>query len=359
MSTVRRPDEERFAREQRAQGHDAAGPGIAAAAAGAGSAEAEGPTDLGGGDWKAAARRTVRGVSADNLTDWAAALTYYGIQALFPAIIALLSIVGLLGAGTTDALIANVREAAPGPAQDIVVPAIENLRANQGAAGVLLIVGILVALFSASGYISAFARASNAIYEMPEGRPFWKLRPQQMGIALVMVLLLAASGLAVVVTGGIAEQVGQVIGVGDTAVTVWGIAKWPVLVLVVSFMFAFLFWAAPNVEQPKFRWLSPGGIAAVVLWIVASAAFAFYVANFGSYNKTYGSLGGVVAFLVWLWISNLAILVGAELNAELARGKELREGRDVRREDVPILPPRDTTKLDDDDPLKRREGGRA
>jgi membrane protein len=332
---------ERFARDERARG-----------AQGSGSGGPDGPTDLDATGWKQTLKRTFKGVSNDNLTDWAAALTYYGVQAMFPALLALLSIVGLMGKSTTDSLISNVEAAAPGPARDIVVPAIENLQANQGAAGAMLIVGIAIALFSASGYIGAFARASNAIYEVPEGRPVYKLRPQQMGIAFVMIVLLAVSTLAVVLTGGIAEQVGQVIGVGDSAVTVWNIAKWPVLLLVVSFMFAFLYWAAPNVKQPKFQWLSPGGLLAVVVWIAASAAFALYVASFSNYNKTYGSLGGVIAFLVWLWLTNLAVLLGAELNAELARSKEIREGRPVFDDDEPILPLRDDKKLADDDPMK-------
>jgi membrane protein len=332
VSTIRRSDEDRFTREQQARESGGGGP--------------EGPTDLGGTGWKAALKRTFKGVSNDNLTDWAAALTYYGIQAMFPALLALLSIVGLMGQSTTDSLISNVKAAAPGPAQDIVVPAIENLQSNQGASGILFVVGLLLAIFSASGYISAFSRASNAIYEVGEGRPVWKLRPLQMAIAFVMLILLALTTFAVVLTGGIAEQVGKVVGLGDTAVTVWNIAKWPVLLLVVSFMFAFLYWAAPNVKQPKFRWLSPGGIFAVVVWIAASALFALYVANFASYNKTYGSIGGVIAFLVWLWITNLAILMGAEMNAELARSKEIEEGRGTLDEGEPILPPRDTTKLE-------------
>jgi membrane protein len=182
----------------------------------------------------------------------------------------------------------------------------------------------------------------NRIYEIGEGRPFWKLRPQQILITLVMVVLLAASAIAVVVTGGLADQVGKLLGVGSTAVTVWDIAKWPVLVVLVSIMIAVLYWASPNVKQPGFRWISPGSILAVAVWIVASAAFAFYVANFGSYNKTYGSLGGVIIFLFWLWLSNVAILLGAEFDAELTRGREIEAGRGGGD---PILPPRDTTKL--------------
>ena len=303
----------------------------------------EGPGDLGAPGWRGALKRSAREFREDNLTDWAAALTYYGIQAVFPALLVLLAILGLAGRSATDSLISNVA-ATPGPGKQVFTDAIHNLQANQGAAGAMAIVGVLLALWSASSYVSAFARASNAIYEVPEGRPFWKLRPQQVGITLVMVLLIAVSAVAVVVTGGLAKQVGNAIGVGDTAVTVWDIAKWPVLVLIVSLMFAILYWAAPNVRQPRFRWLSPGGITAVVLWLVASAAFALYVANFSHYNKTYGALGGVIAFLVWLWISNLAVLFGAELNAELARAKEIEEGR-ATEDSEPILPPRDTTKI--------------
>jgi len=302
----------------------------------------ESPTKLGKRSWFGVLKRTFAEFKADNLTDWAAALTYYGIQALFPALLVLVSIVGLVGANTAQSLIDNIASSAPGSAKTIITNAIHNLQNNKGSAGILFVVGILGALWSASAYVGAFSRASNAIYEVGEGRPFWKLRPQQILITLVMVVLLAASAIAVVVTGGLADQVGKLLGVGSTAVTVWDIAKWPVLVVLVSIMIAVLYWAAPNVKQPGFRWISPGSILAVAVWIVASAAFAFYVANFGSYNKTYGSLGGVIIFLVWLWLSNVAILLGAEFDAELTRGREIEAGRGGGD---PILPPRDTTKL--------------
>jgi membrane protein len=302
------------------------------------------PTQLRGRSWFGVLKRTFTEFKKDNLTDWAAALTYYGILALFPALLVLVSLLGLAGQNTTQSLIHNIAGAAPGSAKTIITNAIQNLQSSKGSAGVLFIVGILGALWSASGYVGAFSRASNAIYEVGEGRPFWKLRPQQVLITLVMVIILAASAIAVVVTGGLATQVGNLVGVGSTAVTVWDIAKWPVLVILVSIMVAVLYWASPNVRQPSFRWISPGSILAVAIWIVASAAFAFYVANFGSYNKTYGSLGGVIIFLVWLWISNLAILLGAEFDAEMARGRELEAGREGGD---PILPPRDTRKLKD------------
>ena len=297
------------------------------------------------GGWWGALKRTVKEFQADNLTDWAAALTYYGVLAIFPALIVLVSVLGLVGSSATQPLLDNLSTVAPGPAKQIFTDAIKNLQGSQGAAGVLFVVGLLGALWSASGYVAAFMRASNSIYDMPEGRPIWKTLPVRVGLTLVLLLLLAISTIAVVLTGGLADKVGNLIGLGSTAVTVWNIAKWPVLLLVVSFMFALLYWAAPNVKQPGFRWVSPGGLVAVVGWLIASGAFAFYVASFGSYNKTYGSLGGVVVFLVWLWISNIVILLGAEFNAELERGRAIEGGmRPADRE--PFAEPRDTRKMD-------------
>ena len=302
------------------------------------------PGELGKGGIWAAIKRTVKEFKEDNLTDWAAALTYYGILAIFPAILALVSILGLLGSGTTQPLIDNLGQVAPGPAKDIFTSAIENLQKNQGAAGIAFAIGLGAALWSASGYVAAFMRASNAIYEVEEGRPIWKSLPTRVGTPRVLLVLLALTAVGVVLSGGLAEQAGKVIGVDETAVDVWNIAKWPVLVLVVSLMFAILYYAAPNVKLPRFRWVSPGGIVAVVMWIVASAAFALYVANFASYNETYGALGGVIVFLTWLWISNIAVLFGAELNAELERGRQIDGGHPLDKE--PFLPHRDTKKLE-------------
>jgi membrane protein len=259
-------------------------------------------------------------------------------------VLALVSVLGLVGESTTETLIENVEEAAPGPAREIAVSAIESLQQSQGAAGVLFVLGLAAALWSASGYVAAFMRASNSIYDVGEGRPIYKTLPVRFGTTVVLVILLAFTAIGVAVTGPLAQEVGDLVGLGSTAVTAWDVAKWPVLFLVVSFMFAFLYWAAPNAKQPGFRWISPGGLVGVAIWIVASAAFAFYVASFGSYNKTYGSLGGVIAFLVWLWISNIAILIGAELNAELERGRRIEAG-DARPDEEPYVEPRDTRKL--------------
>jgi membrane protein len=301
------------------------------------------PTKLGARPWLGVLKRTVSEFRRDNLTDWAAALTYYGILSIFPAIIALVSILGLIGTSATQPLLDNLGKVAPGPAKTILTSAIENLQKSQGAAGIIFFAGLAGALWSASGYVAAFMRASNAIYDVEEGRPVWKTIPLRVGMTVVLVVLLAVSAVAVVLTGGLAEQVGSVVGVGSSAVTAWDIAKWPVLLLIVGFMFALLYWASPNAKHPGFRWVSPGGLFAVIVWVIASAAFAFYVANFSSYNKTYGALAGVVVFLVWLWISNIAVLLGAELNAELERGRRIEAGHPPERE--PFVEPRDTRKL--------------
>jgi membrane protein len=295
--------------------------------------------------WWPVLKRTVREFREDNLTDWAAALTYFSVLAIFPALIVLVSILGLVGESATQPLIDNLGTVAPGPAKEIFTSAIENLQGDQGAAGVLFVIGLLGALWSASGYVAAFMRASNAIYDIEEGRPIWKTLPVRVSLTLVLLTLLAISTIAVVLTGGVAEKVGDLVGLGSTAVTVWNIAKWPVLLVVVSFMFALLYWAAPNVKHPGFRWISPGGVLAVVGWLIASGGFALYVSNFGSYNKTYGALGGVVVFLVWLWISNIMILLGAEFNAELERERAIENGMHPPDKE-PFVQPRDTRKME-------------
>jgi membrane protein len=306
----------------------------------------ETPTDMEGRSWWGTLKRTVREFQEDNLTDWAAALTYYGILAIFPALLALVSVLGLVGESATQPLIDNLGKVAPGPAKDIFTSAIENLQKNQGAAGIMFIVGLALALWSASGYVAAFMRASNAIYDVEEGRPMWKTLPTRVLTTVVLLLMLAAVAVGVTFTGGLAKEAGGVLGLSDSAVTVWNIAKWPVILLVVITMFAILYWAAPNVRHPKFRWISPGSVIGVLLWILASAAFAFYVANFASYNKTYGALGGVIVFLTWLWISNIAVLLGAEFNAELERGRQIEAGHPAEKE--PFLEPRDTRKMKND-----------
>jgi membrane protein len=286
--------------------------------------------------WVGTVKRTVREFRDDNLTDWAAALTYYAVLSLFPAFIALISILGLVVAPQTITRVITdvVSQLGPASAVDTFQKPIEQIANNRSTAFWGLIIGIATALWTASGYTGAFMRASNAIYEREEGRPFYVLRPLQILVTLVLVLMAALVVLSLVATGPVAKAVGDAVGLGDTAVTVWNIAKWPVLLVVVMLMLAILYWSSPNAKPAGFRWISPGAVLAVLVWIAGSVVFAFYVANFGSYNKTYGALAGVIVFLVWMWLTNVAVLLGAELNAETERGRELEEGVPGAEEDI-------------------------
>jgi membrane protein len=281
-------------------------------------------------------KRTVAEFRDDNVTDWAAALTYYGVLSIFPALIALVSVVGLLGSSATSSLLDNLKAFTPGPAKDILTHAVTGLSKSQGSSGLLFVVGLVLALWSASGYVAAFMRAANSIWDAPEGRPIWKTLPVRLGVTVVTVVVLAAGAIAVVLSGPVAQRVGDLLGLGGAAVTAWEIAKWPALVLLFGGLVSILYYAAPNVVHPGFRWVTPGGVLAIIVWIAASAAFALYVAAFSSYNKTYGSLGGVIVFLIWLWVSNIAILLGAEFDAELARERAIASGQPIDEE--PYLP---------------------
>ena len=296
------------------------------------------PTKLPRRAWGGVLKRTFSEFRADELTDWAAALTYYGILSIFPALIVVVSVLGLVGRSATDPLLSNLGSFAPGAAHQILANALNGLAKSRGGAGIVFVVGLAGALWAASGYVGAFMRAANRIWDVDEGRPIWKTIPLRLVVTLLMLLLLAASAFAVVVTGPLADRVGKLIGIGGGAVTAWDIAKWPALILLVAVMLSILYHAAPNVRHPRFRWLTPGAVLAVMLWVVASAAFGLYVAKFGSYNKTYGSLGAIIIFLVWLWLTNVAVLLGAELNAEVERGRQIEAGHPTDRE--PFLPPR-------------------
>jgi len=285
-------------------------------------------------------KRTASEFMEDNLTDWAAALTYYGLLSLFPALIAVVSVIGLVGdpQSTTASLTEIVTEIGPGSAAETFSGPIESIASNQSAAGLAFVLGLAVALWSASGYVGAFIRASNVIYETSEGRPFWRLRPLQLLVTLIVVVALALLALALVLTGPVVEAVAGPLGIGATAVDVWGIAKWPVMAVVFILMVDLLYYAAPNAKLRGFRWVTPGAVVAIVAWGVASAGFAFYVANFGSYDKTYGTLGGLVALLIWFWISNLAILFGHQLNAERERSQEIDEGVPRAEREIQLEP---------------------
>jgi YihY family inner membrane protein len=308
------------------------------------------PTDLSGGSWLAAARRALKEYKADDLQDRAAALTYFGIQSIFPGLLVLVSLLGILGKSTTQPLITNLGKALPSSVQKIIMNDVTHLQHSHTASGILGIAGIVLALWSASNYVAAFMRASNAIYDVPEGRPIWKTAPIRLGVTVVTMILLVAAAFIVVVTGGVARRVGDVLGIGATAVTVWDIAKWPVLLIIIGLILAILFWASPNARH-GFQWVSPGGFIAVALWLIASALFAVYVANFSHYNKVYGSLAGVIIFLIWMWISNVAILLGAEFNAELERGRAVAAGHPADREPF--------SELRDDRKLRRKKEKRS
>jgi membrane protein len=290
-------------------------------------------------------KRTLGEFKEDNLADWAAALTYYGLLSLFPALIAMVSLIGLFGdpRSTTESLTDIISSIGPASAAETFSGPIESITENRGTAGFAFALGLAVALWSASGYVGAFIRASNVIYETPEGRPFWKLRPLQIAVTLAMVIGLTLIALSLVLTGPIVEAVAEPLGIGSTAVDVWNLAKWPVLLCAFLLMLAVLYYASPNVRLRGFRWVTPGSLLAVVVWAIASALFGFYVANFGSYDKTYGTLGGLVALLVWFWITNLAILFGHQMNAERERSLEIEEGTPRAEREIQ-LEPRDEPK---------------
>ncbi|GAB2864350.1 YihY/virulence factor BrkB family protein [Streptomyces deserti] len=305
------------------------------------------PTDLPKRSWGAVLKGTLKEFKKDELADRAAALTYYGILALFPALLALISLIGISGRSTTQRVLDNIQNIAPGAVRDVLTNAVRQLQGNAGIGSIMAIVGLAVAVWSASGYVAAFIRSANAVYDVPEGRPVWKVLPVRVGVTVVLMIMAVASALIVVFTGDLARQVGTALGLGDTFLTVWSIAKWPALVVLVTIMIAILYWATPNAKVRGFRWISPGSFLALVIWMIASAGFAFYVANFASYNKTYGTFAGVIIFLVWLWITNIAILLGLEFDAEMARQRAIAGGHPAGEE--PYVEPRDTRKWDEED----------
>lgn len=290
--------------------------------------------------WKYVFRKTMREFGSDQCTDIAASLTYFAVLSIFPALIALVSLLGVFGQSATS-FISILEDIAPASAVDVLREPITQF-SESPSAGVALVSGILIALWSASGYVGAFSRAMNRIYEIDEGRPFWKLKPVQLLVTVIGVVLILVMTIILAISGDVTDAVGNALGVGETAQVVWSIAKWPVLAAIVVLMIAVLYYATPNAKQPRFRWMSMGALLAIVLLVLASLAFAFYVATFANYDKTYGSLGGVVVFLLWLWIANIALLFGAEFDAELERGRQLQAG--IEAEENIQLPPRDTKK---------------
>lgn len=305
----------------------------------------ESPTDLTKPSLLYVLRATAREFGRDQCTDLAAALTYYAVLSLFPALVVMVSLLGLFGQkkSTTDSVLEIVGDLGPSSVVDTLRGPVQQL-VNSPSAGFALVVGLLGALWSASGYVGAFRRAMNRIYEIGEGRPVWKLRPLQLLLTLAGLVMAAAVAMMLAVSGPVAKAIGDAIGAGSLALTVWNIARWPLILGFVIAAVAILYYVTPNRRQPRFRWISLGAAVAIITWVAASVLFALYVANFASYNKTYGTLAGAIVFLLWLWITNLALLFGAELDAELERGRELQSGMPAERHLQ--LPPRDTRLLD-------------
>ncbi len=313
------------------------------------------PTELGFRSWWGVLRRTVAEFVDDNLNDRAASLTYYGVMSIFPGLLVLVAAMGLLNQSTTDDIITNVRQLAPGPARDILVQAITDLQHRPGTSAIVGIAALAVSFWSATGYIGAFMRAANAIYDVPEARPVWKTIPIQLLVTAITGIFFAAATLAVVFTGRLAQWAGNALGIERATVDIFEVLKWPVLVIVAGLLIAMLFWVGPNARQGGFRWISPGTILAVVGLAAVSTGLAVYISKFNSYNRTYGTLASVVVFLVWLWLCNIAILIGAELDAELARGRAMAGG--LPHDSEPYLPLRDLPKLPDDAAVPDKEGG--
>ncbi|MER5886236.1 YihY/virulence factor BrkB family protein [Streptomyces sp. NPDC001941] len=303
--------------------------------------------------WRDVLKGTLREFQDDELGDRAATLTYYGVLSLFPAILVLVSLLGIAGRSATDTVLTNLKQLTPGSVRDIITQAVQQLQDRSGVGSVMAVVGLVLAVWSASGYVAAFIRAANRVYDMPEGRPVWKVLPLRVALTVVLMVLAVASALIVVFTGSLAAQAGRALGIGDSALTVWAVAKWPVLVVLVTMMIAILYWASPNAKVRGFRWITPGSVLALLIWLAASAGFAFYVAGFATYNKTYGTLAGVIVFLVWLWLTNLAVLLGLEFDAETARQRAIAGGLPPEAE--PYAEPRDTRAWDERD-LRRVEG---
>nr|SBO98831.1 Ribonuclease BN [Nonomuraea gerenzanensis] len=289
-------------------------------------------------------RRTVAEFRDDRVQDLAAGLTYYAVLSIFPALIVLVSVFRLLGRQDAAAIVGTLLQVAPAEVRSVIQQGVQAIEGTDYAASVVAAAGLVIALWSASGYVAAFIRAGNVIYDIEEGRPFWKITPLRLGLTVLTTVLLAAGSIAVALTGRLAEAVGAALGVDQVVVTAWNVLKWPVLALIAVGMIMVLYWAAPNVRQPGMRWLTPGGLLAVVLWVLVSGGFALYASRFASYDKTYGTLAAVVVFLVWLWLSNMVLLLGAELDAELVRQRRIAEGQPVERE--PYAVPRDPPEPD-------------
>jgi membrane protein len=299
------------------------------------------PFQITGRTWKYIVRRTLHESVQDGIVDAAGALTFFAVLSVFPAALALVSLIGVIGDGedVVNRLLTLLGEVAPGAVVEILRQPLGELAATS-TASITLALGVAAALWSASIYVSAFSRALNRIYEVEEGRPFWKRKPIQLAVTVLIFILVLLVAAVVALSSPVARLIGDTLGIGDAALDAWDIGKWPVLASAVVLIVAVLYATTPNIRQPRFRWLSLGALLAILLMGAASGGFAFYVANFASYNRIFGTFASVVIFLLWLFLVNLALLLGAEFNTELERGRQLQAG--IRAEGRLQLPPRDT-----------------
>lgn len=297
--------------------------------------------------WRGILWRSITGYLYDDCSDYAAALTFQAVTALLPSLVVIVALINLVTDGTTvvDTTVEMLRDLGLGAVvgNESLLAVVDTLLVRQDSARVLLGFGLALAIWSASGYVGVFTRASNRIYSVREGRRWWTLQLLEIGLAAVALVLLAVGGAGLVISGPLVDWAGDALGAGETARLVWSVGRWPVLVAVAIMLLSLLFWIAPNVRQPRFRWLTVGGAVALAVWALVSSGFGLYVANFGSYDRTYGSLGAIMAFLIWVYLSNIALLLGVEVNAEVQRGR-LRQAGD-RDPETPLAP-----RLAPDDP---------
>lgn len=259
------------------------------------------------------------------MTNLAAALTYRSILALFPGLIALVALLGVLGQypQTFNAVLKIIGGFAPQSTVQSISSPVRQIITNKGGSGALLGFGLAGAVWAASGYVGTFSWAANVLWEARRGRSWYRQWPFNFAVTVVALVLITFLLVALVLTGPVASSVGRQLGVGSTGIQIWNIGKWPVMVVVVISMISGLYYVAPNVRPPSWRWLTPGAMLAVITFAITSALFGLYVAHFSSFNKTYGTLGAIITFLVWAWLTNIAALLGIELDSEIERERQL------------------------------------
>ncbi|WP_431797300.1 YihY/virulence factor BrkB family protein [Microbacterium kunmingense] len=317
-----------------------------------GAAKPSWPTDLRPETWRYLLRRTFVEFIRDDGVDAAGSLTFFGVLAIFPAGLAIMAVIGIVGDSddVRERLLSLLGQVAPGPVIDTADAVLANVTGSSGA-DVTLILSVAVALWSSSIYVTAFGRCVNRIYGVAEGRPYWKRKLLQLGLTVVLLTAVIVMIAIVMLSGPTLRFIGDLLGIREAALDVWDIVRWPVFAVALVAVIVILFRGTGNVRPPRFRWLALGALFAMLLMGAASIGFGFYAANFARYNETFGTFAGVTVFLIWLFLVNAALLLGVELNAEVERGRELQAG--IPAEGGIQVPVRDTTAIE------RRQRSRA